>query len=80
MTDGPALHFVASIGAVCRSATQARLLMIGYCRDQYAQLHGTRLDSGLITAVCSPADVLKSRIMNSHGAGTTSTLQVIKTS
>ncbi|KAK1923001.1 mitochondrial carrier domain-containing protein [Papiliotrema laurentii] len=32
------------------------------------------------TTVCSPADVLKSRIMNAHGAGTTSTLQVIKTS
>lgn len=32
------------------------------------------------TTVCSPADVLKSRIMNAHGAGTNSTFQVIKTS
>lgn len=32
------------------------------------------------TTVCSPADVLKSRIMNAHGAGTSSTLQVIRTS
>ncbi|CAD6576692.1 MAG: Mitochondrial dicarboxylate transporter [Tremellales sp. Tagirdzhanova-0007] len=49
MSDGPALHVVASVGA------------------------GT-----VATTVCSPADVLKSRIMNAHGAGTSSTMQVIR--
>ncbi|ORY35856.1 mitochondrial carrier domain-containing protein [Naematelia encephala] len=32
------------------------------------------------TTVCSPADVLKSRIMNAHGPGSSSTLAVIRTS
>ncbi|ORX41150.1 mitochondrial carrier domain-containing protein [Kockovaella imperatae] len=32
------------------------------------------------TTVCSPADVLKSRIMNAQGAGTTSTIAVIRQS
>ncbi|RXK41793.1 hypothetical protein M231_01028 [Tremella mesenterica] len=32
------------------------------------------------TTVCSPMDVLKSRIMNAHGAGTTSMMEVIRTS
>lgn len=51
VTDGPACHFIASLGA------------------------GT-----VATTVCSPADVLKSRIMNAHGPGSTSTLSVIRTS
>ncbi|KAL7422664.1 hypothetical protein Q5752_001955 [Cryptotrichosporon argae] len=51
LDDGPALHFLASLGA------------------------GT-----VATTVCSPADVLKSRIMNAHGPGSSSTLGVIRSS
>ncbi|KAF8507534.1 mitochondrial carrier domain-containing protein [Gautieria morchelliformis] len=46
-----------------------------YCHFSASFAAGT-----VATTVCSPADVLKSRIMNASGPGSTSTLQVIKKS
>ncbi|CAE6427251.1 unnamed protein product [Rhizoctonia solani] len=44
-------------------------------KQKYLAGNGT-----VATTVCSPADVLKSRIMNASGPGSTSTLAVIRTS
>lgn len=46
-----------------------------YCHFTASFAAGT-----VATTVCSPADVLKSRIMNASGPGSNSTLQVIRNS
>jgi len=60
---------------------KTELLKTSYFDDNVACHVAASLGAGTVaTTVCSPADVLKSRIMNASGPGSTSTLQVIKTS
>ncbi|KAJ1305640.1 hypothetical protein OPQ81_000637 [Rhizoctonia solani] len=58
-----------------------QLLNTGKFQDNI-NLHFTAsfMAGTVATTVCSPADVLKSRIMNASGPGSTSTLAVIRTS
>ncbi|CUA73234.1 Mitochondrial dicarboxylate transporter [Rhizoctonia solani] len=58
-----------------------QLLQTGKFEDNI-NLHFTAsfMAGTVATTVCSPADVLKSRIMNASGPGSTSTLAVIRTS
>jgi dicarboxylate transporter 10 len=60
---------------------KAELLRTGYFKDNI-NLHFTAsFAAGTVaTTVCSPADVLKSRIMNASGPGSSSTLAVIRNS
>jgi len=60
---------------------KSELLKTAYFEDNMICHVTASLGAGTVaTTVCSPADVLKSRIMNASGPGSTSTLQVIKTS
>jgi dicarboxylate transporter 10 len=60
---------------------KARLLKTRYFDDTiYLHFTASFAAGTIATTVCSPADVLKSRIMNASGPGSSSTLQVIKTS
>jgi len=60
---------------------KTELLKTSYFEDNMACHVTASLGAGTVaTTVCSPADVLKSRIMNASGPGSSSTLQVIKTS
>ncbi|GFZ44368.1 hypothetical protein JCM24511_02090 [Saitozyma sp. JCM 24511] len=67
LEDGPVLHFVASLGAPFHVPAPS------FCTSLTVQ-------GSVATTVCSPADVLKSRIMTAQGPCSTSTLAVIKTS
>jgi len=60
---------------------KTELLKTSYFEDNMACHVAASLGAGTVaTTVCSPADVLKSRIMNASGPGSMSTLQVIKSS
>ncbi|OBZ78051.1 Mitochondrial dicarboxylate transporter [Grifola frondosa] len=60
---------------------KAELLKTGYFEDNINVHITASFAAGTVaTTVCSPADVLKSRIMSAHGAEGTSTMQMIKTS
>jgi len=60
---------------------KAELLKTRYFEDNIICHFAASFASGTVaTTVCSPADVLKSRIMNASGPGSNSTLGVIKTS
>lgn len=60
---------------------KAELLKTPYFHDNIACHFAASFAAGTVaTTVCSPADVLKSRIMNASGPGSNSTLAVIKTS
>jgi len=57
------------------------LLKTPYFEDNMACHVAASFGAGTVaTTVCSPADVLKSRIMNASGSGSRSTLEVIKNS
>jgi len=57
------------------------LLNTRYFEDNMACHIAASFGAGTVaTTVCSPADVLKSRIMNASGSGSRSTLEVIKNS
>jgi len=57
------------------------LLGTRYFEDNMACHIAASFGAGTVaTTVCSPADVLKSRIMNASGSGSRSTLEVIKSS
>lgn len=57
------------------------LLQTSYFEDNMACHVTASFGAGTVaTTVCSPADVLKSRIMNASGSGSRSTLEVIKSS
>jgi len=57
------------------------LLKTSYFEDNMACHVAASFGAGTVaTTVCSPADVLKSRIMNASGSGSRSTLEVIKNS
>lgn len=57
------------------------LLKTRYFEDNMACHVAASFGAGTVaTTVCSPADVLKSRIMNASGSGSRSTLEVIKNS
>ncbi|KAH7919940.1 mitochondrial carrier [Leucogyrophana mollusca] len=60
---------------------KAELLKTKYFEDNIACHFTASFAAGTVaTTVCSPADVLKSRIMNASGPGSSSTLAVIRTS
>ncbi|KAK0470875.1 dicarboxylic acid transporter [Armillaria novae-zelandiae] len=60
---------------------KAELLKTPYFHDNIACHFAASFAAGTVaTTVCSPADVLKSRIMNASGPGSNSTLAVIKSS
>ncbi|KAG8928331.1 Mitochondrial dicarboxylate transporter [Tulasnella sp. 418] len=60
---------------------KAQLLRTKYFKDNIACHFTASLMAGTVaTTVCSPADVLKSRVMNASGPGSSSTLAVIKNS
>ncbi|KIL58065.1 hypothetical protein M378DRAFT_171031 [Amanita muscaria Koide BX008] len=60
---------------------KAELLKTGYFQDNIACHFTASFAAGTVaTTVCSPADVLKSRIMNASGPGSNSTLAVIRSS
>ncbi|KAK0224809.1 mitochondrial carrier domain-containing protein [Armillaria nabsnona] len=60
---------------------KSELLKTPYFHDNIACHFTASFAAGTVaTTVCSPADVLKSRIMNASGPGSNSTLAVIKTS
>ncbi|KIY47727.1 mitochondrial carrier [Fistulina hepatica ATCC 64428] len=60
---------------------KAELLKTHYFQDNIICHFTASFAAGTVaTTVCSPADVLKSRIMNASGPGSNSTLQVIRTS
>jgi len=60
---------------------KAELLKSGYFKDNMACHFTASFAAGTVaTTVCSPADVLKSRIMNASGPGSSSTLAVIRSS
>ncbi|KAK0438781.1 mitochondrial carrier [Armillaria solidipes] len=60
---------------------KAELLKTPYFHDNIACHFTASFAAGTVaTTVCSPADVLKSRIMNASGPGSNSTIAVIKTS
>jgi dicarboxylate transporter 10 len=60
---------------------KSELLKTGYFKDNILCHFSASFAAGTVaTTVCSPADVLKSRIMNASGPGSNSTLAVIKTS
>jgi len=60
---------------------KSELLKTSYFEDNMVVHVTASLGAGTVaTTVCSPADVLKSRIMNASGPGSSSTLQVIKSS
>ncbi|KAI9450585.1 mitochondrial carrier domain-containing protein [Russula earlei] len=58
---------------------KAELLKTPYFKDDiYCHFTASFVAGTVATTVCSPADVLKSRIMNASGPGSSSTLQVIR--
>ncbi|KZT39842.1 mitochondrial carrier [Sistotremastrum suecicum HHB10207 ss-3] len=60
---------------------KAELLRSGHFNDNiYCHFTASFAAGTVATTVCSPADVLKSRIMNASGPGSSSTLAVIKNS
>ncbi|KAF8324630.1 dicarboxylic acid transporter [Amanita rubescens] len=60
---------------------KAELIKSGYFRDNMVCHFSASFAAGTVaTTVCSPADVLKSRIMNASGPGSSSTLAVIRSS
>ncbi|TFK67787.1 mitochondrial carrier [Pluteus cervinus] len=60
---------------------KAELLKSGYFSDNIGLHFTASFAAGTVaTTVCSPADVLKSRIMNASGPGSSSTLAVIRSS
>jgi len=60
---------------------KSELLKTKYFDDNiYCHFTASFAAGTVATTVCSPADVLKSRIMNASGPGSNSTLGVIKTS
>jgi len=60
---------------------KAELLRTPYFEDNIFVHFTASFAAGTVaTTVCSPADVLKSRIMNASGPGSSSTLNVIRTS
>ncbi|KAG9220151.1 hypothetical protein CCMSSC00406_0007154 [Pleurotus cornucopiae] len=60
---------------------KAELLKTGHFEDNIACHFTASFAAGTVaTTVCSPADVLKSRIMNASGPGSNSTLAVIRSS
>jgi len=57
-----------------------QLIRSGYMNDGFGLHFTASFAAGTVaTTVCSPADVLKSRIMNASAPGSTSTLQAIRT-
>ncbi|KAI0314422.1 dicarboxylic acid transporter [Amylostereum chailletii] len=60
---------------------EAELLKTSYFNDNiYCHFTASFAAGTVATTVCSPADVLKSRIMNASGPGSNSTMQVIRNS
>lgn len=60
---------------------KAELLKTNYFQDNIVCHFTASFAAGTVaTTVCSPADVLKSRIMNASGPGSSSTLGVIRSS
>ncbi|TFY71346.1 hypothetical protein EVG20_g1651 [Dentipellis fragilis] len=60
---------------------KAELLKTQYFHDNiYCHFTASFAAGTVATTVCSPADVLKSRIMNASGPGSNSTMQVIRNS
>ncbi|KAH8116624.1 mitochondrial carrier domain-containing protein [Phellopilus nigrolimitatus] len=60
---------------------KAELLKTPYFNDNiYCHFTASFAAGTVATTVCSPADVIKSRIMNASGPGSNSTLQVIRNS
>jgi len=60
---------------------KAELLKTRYFKDDiYCHFTASFAAGTVATTVCSPADVLKSRIMNASGPGSSSTLKVIRQS
>ncbi|KAF8506239.1 mitochondrial carrier domain-containing protein [Hysterangium stoloniferum] len=60
---------------------KAELLRRDICNDNiYCHFTASFAAGTVATTVCSPADVLKSRIMNASGPGSNSTIQVIRNS
>jgi len=60
---------------------KAEMLKTKYFEDNIICHFGASFAAGTVaTTVCSPADVLKSRVMNASGPGSSSTLAVIRTS
>ncbi|KAL1746223.1 mitochondrial carrier domain-containing protein [Schizophyllum fasciatum] len=59
--------------------TKARLLAAGCADSTPTHVLASAVAGTVATTVCSPADVLKSRIMNASGPGSTSTLAAIRT-
>ncbi|KAI0067101.1 mitochondrial carrier [Artomyces pyxidatus] len=60
---------------------KAELLKTQYFEDNiYCHFTASFAAGTVATTVCSPADVLKSRIMNASGPGSNSTMQVIRNS
>ncbi|KAA1477808.1 dicarboxylic acid transporter [Dentipellis sp. KUC8613] len=60
---------------------KAELLKTPYFHDNiYCHFTASFAAGTVATTVCSPADVLKSRIMNASGPGSNSTMQVIRNS
>lgn len=59
---------------------KAQILRGGYMEDGFGLHFTASFAAGTVaTTVCSPADVLKSRIMNASAPGSTSTMQAIRT-
>ncbi|KIM30832.1 hypothetical protein M408DRAFT_327792 [Serendipita vermifera MAFF 305830] len=59
---------------------KSQLLRGGYMDDGFGLHFTASFAAGTVaTTVCSPADVLKSRIMNASAPGSTSTMQAIRT-
>ncbi|KAG8840968.1 Mitochondrial dicarboxylate transporter [Serendipita sp. 405] len=57
-----------------------QILRNGYMQDGFGLHFTASFAAGTVaTTVCSPADVLKSRIMNASAPGSTSTMQAIRT-
>jgi len=59
---------------------KAELLKNGFSDNIYCHFTASFAAGTVATTVCSPADVLKSRIMNASGPGSNSTLAVIRNS
>ncbi|TRM67313.1 dicarboxylic acid transporter [Schizophyllum amplum] len=59
--------------------TKSRLLLAGFGDTTGTHVMASGVAGTVATTVCSPADVLKSRIMNASGPGSNSTLTAIRT-
>ncbi|KAL1659546.1 mitochondrial carrier domain-containing protein [Schizophyllum commune] len=59
--------------------TKSRLLAAGFADNTGTHVMASGVAGTVATTVCSPADVVKSRIMNASGPGSTSSIAAIRT-